>query len=244
MSTAYLVAGVRTPIGRYGGALAPVRPDDLAAHVLRTLVNRLPSVDWAAVDDVVMGCANQAGEDNRDVARMAVLLAELPTEVAGTTVNRLCGSGLDAVGIAARAIRAGDADLVIAGGVESSQVVATEAPTTRMETLAAPLLQPWLVANHEQPAAVQPRRDAHHALPVSGHGHLPNVHTLPAPCACGHRKLLRRRDRHGLLIVDKRAVDIEKDRDATRHMLHGAVLSNVFGRRLGVVTESGPAPTL
>ena len=119
MAVAYLVSGVRTPIGRYGGALAPVRPDDLAAHVLRQLVQRLPSVDWAAVDDVVMGCANQAGEDNRNVARMALLLAGLPTQLPGSTVNRLCGSGLDAVALAARAIRAGEADLVIAGGVES-----------------------------------------------------------------------------------------------------------------------------
>ncbi|EYR64362.1 beta-ketoadipyl CoA thiolase [Actinotalea ferrariae CF5-4] len=119
MTEAFLVAGVRTPIGRYGGALAAVRPDDLAAHVLRTLVDRHPSVDWEAVDDVVLGCANQAGEDNRNVARMAALLAGLPVGVPGATVNRLCASGLDAVGTAARAIRAGDADLVLAGGVES-----------------------------------------------------------------------------------------------------------------------------
>jgi acetyl-CoA C-acetyltransferase len=119
MTTAYLVTGVRTPIGRYGGALAPVRPDDLAAHVIRALTERLPAVDWATVDDVVLGCASQAGEDNRNVARMSALLADLPVEVPGATVNRLCGSGLDAVAIAARAVRAGDADLVIAGGVES-----------------------------------------------------------------------------------------------------------------------------
>jgi acetyl-CoA C-acetyltransferase len=119
MSTAYLVAGVRTPFGRYGGALAPVRPDDLAALVLRALTDRLPTVDWSAVDDVVLGCANQAGEDNRNVARMAALLADLPVEVPGVTVNRLCGSGLDAVAIAARAVRSGEADLVVAGGVES-----------------------------------------------------------------------------------------------------------------------------
>jgi 3-oxoadipyl-CoA thiolase len=119
MTEAFLVDGVRTPIGRYGGALAGVRPDDLAAHVLRALTQRLPSVDWAAVDDVVLGCANQAGEDNRDVARMALLLAGLPETVSGTTVNRLCGSGADAVAIAARAVRAGEADLVVAGGVES-----------------------------------------------------------------------------------------------------------------------------
>ena len=119
MSTAYLVDGVRTPFGRYGGALAPVRPDDLAAHTIGALTRRLPSVDWAAVDDVVLGCVNQAGEDNRNVARMAALLAGLPVEVPGTTVNRLCGSSLDALAIAARAVRCGEADLVVAGGVES-----------------------------------------------------------------------------------------------------------------------------
>ncbi len=119
MSEAFLVDGVRTPIGRYGGALAAVRPDDLAAHALRALTERLPSVDWSSVDDVVLGCANQAGEDNRNVARMALLLAGLPESVSGTTVNRLCGSGADAVAIAARAVRAGEADLVVAGGVES-----------------------------------------------------------------------------------------------------------------------------
>ena len=97
MTTAYLVAGVRTPFGRYGGALAAVRPDDLAAHVLRALTQRLPSVDWAALDDVLVGCANQAGEDNRNVARMATLLAGLPIQAPGATVNRLCGSSLDAV---------------------------------------------------------------------------------------------------------------------------------------------------
>jgi len=119
VTTAYLVAGVRTPIGRYAGGLAPVRTDDLAAHVVASLVERFPSVDWGRVDDVVLGCANQAGEDNRNVARMASLLAGLPAQVPGMTVNRLCASGLDAVGVAARAIRAGDADLMIAGGVES-----------------------------------------------------------------------------------------------------------------------------
>lgn len=117
--TAYLVAGVRTPIGRYAGALAPVRPDDLAALTIRELVARHPSVDWGSLDDVALGCANQAGEDNRNVARMASLLAGLPVDVPGTTLNRLCASGLDAVAYAARAIVAGDADLVIAGGVES-----------------------------------------------------------------------------------------------------------------------------
>jgi 3-oxoadipyl-CoA thiolase len=116
---AYLVSGVRTPIGRYGGALAGVRADDLAAHVIRELTRRHSNVDWARVDDVVLGCANQAGEDNRNVARMSALLAGLPVEVSGTTINRLCASGLDAVGYAARTIIAGDGDLIIAGGVES-----------------------------------------------------------------------------------------------------------------------------
>ena len=119
MTTAYLVDGVRTPFGRYGGGLSTVRPDDLAAHVLRGLAGRLPSVDWDALDDVVLGCANQAGEDNRNVARMAALLADLPVGTPGSTVNRLCGSSLDAIAVASRAVRSGDADVVLAGGVES-----------------------------------------------------------------------------------------------------------------------------
>ena len=119
MPEAYICDAVRTPFGRYGGALAAVRTDDLAAVPLKALVERNRSVDWAAVDDVVYGCANQAGEDNRNVARMALLLAGLPESVPGATINRLCGSSMDAVGIAARAIKSGEADLVIAGGVES-----------------------------------------------------------------------------------------------------------------------------
>ncbi|TDD58219.1 3-oxoadipyl-CoA thiolase [Kribbella antibiotica] len=116
---AFLVDGVRTPIGRYGGALATVRPDDLAAHAIRALLARHASLDPALIDDVILGCANQAGEDNRNVARMAVLLSGLPVEVPGTTINRLCGSGLDALAYAARSIIAGDNDVLIAGGVES-----------------------------------------------------------------------------------------------------------------------------
>ncbi|MFG1359736.1 3-oxoadipyl-CoA thiolase [Xanthobacter pseudotagetidis] len=119
MTDAFICDFARTPIGRYAGALKDVRADDLAAHPIRVLAARNPGVDWEALDDVVFGCANQAGEDNRDVARMAALLAGLPVSAPGTTVNRLCGSGLDAVGIGARAIMTGDADLVIAGGVES-----------------------------------------------------------------------------------------------------------------------------
>jgi acetyl-CoA acyltransferase len=119
MSDAFICDAIRTPIGRYGGALSSVRPDDLAALVVKTLLARSPKLDPAAIDDVVLGCANQAGEDNRNVARMAVLLASLPDTVPGTTVNRLCGSGLDAVAMAARAVRAGDSDLQLAGGVES-----------------------------------------------------------------------------------------------------------------------------
>jgi 3-oxoadipyl-CoA thiolase len=114
-----LCDAVRTPIGRYGGALAKIRADDLAAIPIRALVARNPQVDWAALDEVVLGCANQAGEDNRNVARMALLLAGLPETVPGVTVNRLCGSGLNAVGDAARAIRAGEIELAVAGGVES-----------------------------------------------------------------------------------------------------------------------------
>ncbi len=119
MTEAFLVGGVRTPIGRYGGALSSVRPDDLAAHVLRELLALHPSIAADTVDEVVLGCANQAGEDNRDVARMAALLAGYPPSVPGVTVNRLCGSGLDALAYAARAVRTGEADVVVAGGVES-----------------------------------------------------------------------------------------------------------------------------
>jgi len=119
MSEAFICDFARTPIGRYAGALKDVRTDDLAAHPLRVLRERNAKVDWAALDDCYFGCANQAGEDNRNVARMATLLAGYPTEVPGATLNRLCGSGLDAVGTAARAIRAGEAELMLAGGVES-----------------------------------------------------------------------------------------------------------------------------
>ena len=119
MAEAFICDAARTPIGRYGGALRDVRADDLAAIPIRALMQRNTRVDWGAVDDCIMGCANQAGEDNRNVARMAVLLAGIPASVPAATVNRLCGSGLDAVGSAARAIRAGDAGLMLAGGVES-----------------------------------------------------------------------------------------------------------------------------
>ncbi len=116
---AYICDAVRTPIGRYGGQLAALRPDDMAAHVIRALIQRNPRVDWSKLDEVVLGCANQAGEDNRNVARMASLLAGLPVEVPGLTVNRLCASGMDAVTMAARGIKVGEYDIAIAGGVES-----------------------------------------------------------------------------------------------------------------------------
>ncbi len=119
MTAAFLCDAVRTPIGRLNGALVDIRADDLAAVPIRALVERNPGIDWGVVDDTILGCANQAGEDNRNVARMAVLLAGLPEAVPGTTVNRLCGSGLNAVGCAAQAIRSGDAELIVAGGVES-----------------------------------------------------------------------------------------------------------------------------
>jgi 3-oxoadipyl-CoA thiolase len=119
MRAVFLCDALRTPIGRYGGALAQVRADDLAAIPMRELLKRNPGVDWGALDDVILGCANQAGEDNRNVARMALLLAGIPESVPGTTMNRLCGSGMDAVGTAARAIACGEAEFMIAGGVES-----------------------------------------------------------------------------------------------------------------------------
>ena len=119
MTDAYLCDAIRTPIGRYGGALAGVRADDLGAIPLKALMARHPQLNWTQVDDLIYGCANQAGEDNRNVARMAGLLAGLPVEVPGTTVNRLCGSGMDAVGLAARAIKSGETHLMLAGGVES-----------------------------------------------------------------------------------------------------------------------------
>ncbi|NBQ88865.1 MAG: 3-oxoadipyl-CoA thiolase, partial [Betaproteobacteria bacterium] len=119
MNHAFICDAVRTPFGRYGGALSSVRTDDLGAIPLKALMARNPKVDWQALTDVIYGCANQAGEDNRNVAHMASLLAGLPIEAPGATINRLCGSGLDAVGTAARAIKAGEATLMIAGGVES-----------------------------------------------------------------------------------------------------------------------------
>lgn len=119
MSQAYICDAIRTPIGRYAGALSAVRPDDLAALVIKRLMERNPSIDQALIEDVMLGCVNQAGEDNRNVARMAGLLSGLPVDVAGMTINRLCGSGMDAVGTAARAIKTGEMDLIVAGGVES-----------------------------------------------------------------------------------------------------------------------------
>jgi acetyl-CoA acyltransferase len=119
MIDAFICDPIRTPIGRYGGALSTIRTDDLGALPLKALMERNPNVDWAMVDDVILGCANQAGEDNRNVARMSSLLAGLPTVISGSTINRLCGSGMDAVGTAARAIKSGETELMIAGGVES-----------------------------------------------------------------------------------------------------------------------------
>src|SRR5258706_5021750 len=119
MPEAFICDAVRTPFGRYGGSLSTVRADDLGAVPIRALVERNASVDWSAVDDVVYGCVNQAGEDNRNVARMALLLAGMPQEVPGSTVNRLCGSSMDALSVAARAIKSGEAGLMIVGGVES-----------------------------------------------------------------------------------------------------------------------------
>ena len=140
MPEAFICDAVRTPFGRYGGALAAVRPDDLAAVPIRALLDRNPGLDPGAIEEVMLGCANQAGEDNRNVARMAALLAGLPVEVPGTTVNRLCGSGMDAVGMAARAIKAGEIGLAVAGGVESMSrapfvVPKAEAPFSRSASI-------------------------------------------------------------------------------------------------------------
>jgi len=132
MRDVYLCQPIRSAVGKFGGALAGVRPDDLAADIFRALMARAPDLDPVAIDDVILGCANQAGEDNRSVARMSLLLAGLPTSVPGTTINRLCGSSMDAIGTAARAIRAGEAELMIAGGVESmsrAPYVVSKAPT-------------------------------------------------------------------------------------------------------------------
>lgn len=119
MNEVYICDAIRTPIGKYGGALSSLRTDDLAAIPLKLLMERNPGIDWLEIDDVIMGCANQAGEDNRNIARMALLLAGYSEKISGTTINRLCGSGMDAIGIGARAIRSGEADLIVAGGVES-----------------------------------------------------------------------------------------------------------------------------
>src|SRR5688572_27072794 len=132
MRTVYIIDAVRTPIGKYGGVLNSIRPDDLLAHVIRSLWQRNPSIDVNAIEDVIAGAANQAGEDNRNVARMAALLAGLPVTVAGNTVNRLCASGLQAIMDAARQVKCGDAGLIIAGGVESM----TRAPFVMAKTAA------------------------------------------------------------------------------------------------------------
>jgi acetyl-CoA acyltransferase len=136
---AFICDAIRTPFGRYGGALSSVRTDDLGAIPLRALMTRNPNVDWASVVDVLYGCANQAGEDNRNVAHMCSLLAGLPIEVPGGTLNRLCGSGLDAVGTAARAIKAGEAGLMIAGGVESMSRAPFVMPKPKAPSAAAML---------------------------------------------------------------------------------------------------------
>jgi len=161
MNHAFICDAVRTPFGRYGGALASIRTDDLGAIPIRALMDRNTRVDWEALDDVIYGCANQSGEDNRNVARMALLLAGLPTGVPGATVNRLCGSGLDALGTVARAIRVGEMKLAIAGGVESMTrapyvMAKTDAPfarTARLEdtTLGWRLVNPKMKEKHGKP---------------------------------------------------------------------------------------------
>ena len=156
MSEAFILDAIRSPIGRYGGALSGVRPDDLAAHVVRSLVDRAPELDPARLDDVYFGAANAAGEDNRDVARMAVLLAQLPVSVPGVTLNRLCGSGMEALIAANRAVAVGDASLAIAGGVESMSrapwvlLKPTKGFPAGHETLHSTTLG-WRMVNQEMP---------------------------------------------------------------------------------------------
>src|SRR5580692_2138068 len=152
----FLCDAVRTPIGRYGGALAKIRADDLAAIPIRALVARNPKVDWAALDEVVLGCANQAGEDNRNVARMALLLAGLPAAIPGVTVNRLCGSGLEAVAAASRAIKAGEGAFYIAGGVESMSRAPFVIVIAALCSAPAPFLRPRL-AGRRSPARCRRR---------------------------------------------------------------------------------------
>ena len=164
MRTAYLVNGVRTPFGRYGGALSSVRTDDLAAHALRELMARNASVPAEAIDDVILGNVNQAGEDNRNVARMAVLLAGLPTSISGATVNRLCGSGLEALTQASRQIMTGEAEVIVAGGVEGMSRApfvmskATEAFSRNAEIYDTTI--GWRFINPADPEAVRHRVDA------------------------------------------------------------------------------------
>ncbi|HEX8569160.1 MAG TPA: 3-oxoadipyl-CoA thiolase [Caulobacteraceae bacterium] len=160
MPEAFICDAVRTPIGRYGGALASVRTDDLATIPIKALADRNPGVDWSKLDDAILGCANQAGEDNRNVARMAVLLAGLGDGAPGKTVNRLCGSGMDAVGIAARAIKAGEADLLIAGGVESM----TRAPWVMAKPDAAFSRQPEVYDTTIGWRFVNPRMEEVHGV--------------------------------------------------------------------------------
>jgi len=157
MNHAFICDAVRTPFGRYGGALSGVRTDDLAAVPLKALMARNPSVDWQAVSDVLYGCVNQAGEDNRNVAHMASLLAGLPLEIPGATINRLCGSGMDALGTAARAIRAGEAGLMIAGGVESM----SRAPFVMPKAEAAFGRNPQIFRHHHWLALRQPPHESH-----------------------------------------------------------------------------------
>lgn len=157
MTEAFICDAIRTPIGRFGGALSSIRADDLAALPIKSLVDRNPDVDWERIDDVIFGCTNQAGEDNRNVARMAALLSGLPKEVPGSTINRLCGSGLDAVGTAARAIRAGDTELMLAGGVESMSrapyvLLKAESPFTRGQLFEDTVVG-WRFANPKMKAA-------------------------------------------------------------------------------------------
>ena len=179
MTEAFICDSIRTPIGRFGGALATVRPDDLAAVAVSELVERSPSVEWDRLDDVILGCANQAGEDNRNVARMVALLAGLSTDVPGVTINRLCGSGMEAIGLASRAIKTGQADVIVAGGVESMSLWPSM-PRTLMSICARCSVPSCMSSRRTPPTRASNWPASRHYAPE----HSPGSCTRPIPGPC------------------------------------------------------------
>ena len=229
MTEAFICDAIRTPVGRYNGGLGAMRVDDLAAHPIKALMQRNANVDWGGVDDVIYGCVNQAGEDNRNVARMAGLLAGLPVEVAGATVNRLCGSGLEAAGHAARAVKLGEADMMIAGGVEgmtrSPYVMGKpEGPFDRNMKLEDTVLG-WRFVNPKMKAAygIDPMGQTaenvatEHQISRTDQDALRLSQPAPLQGRAGSR-LLRQGDRQGL-----RQEGQDRDRSSTRTSIRAAI---------------------